>query len=207
MFLFQFVNYYSSCFYIAFFKGKAVGFPGEPVYLLGKYRNEEVPLVHLAHTSLTCSLLSFDSRLVSCCPAVRSWWLSDRVDDSTVYHHGWESHMEQHPRGLATVRSQNLRPIIAYINFLVSYRVTVPPVHRWVKNLIFRYCSNVASEKVIPRWEQDYRLQPVSKLGLFYEYLEMGKRESKSSFPSSATSICWFHTEWLHLTSRAAWIT
>lgn len=45
MFLFQFVNYYSSCFYIAFFKGKAVGFPGDPVYLLGKYRNEEVRLV------------------------------------------------------------------------------------------------------------------------------------------------------------------
>ena len=42
MFLFQFVNYYSSCFYIAFAKGKAVGYPGEPVYLLGKYRNEEV---------------------------------------------------------------------------------------------------------------------------------------------------------------------
>lgn len=121
MFLFQFVNYYSSCFYIAFFKGKAVGFPGEPIYLLGKYRNEEVPLVHLADTSLTYSLLSFDSCLVSCCPAVRSWWLSDRVDDSAGYHHGWESHMEQHPRGLATVRSQNLRPTIAYKNILLSY--------------------------------------------------------------------------------------
>ena len=42
MFLFQFVNYYSSCFYIAFAKGKVVGYPKEPVYLLGKYRNEEV---------------------------------------------------------------------------------------------------------------------------------------------------------------------
>ncbi|MGH0167433.1 UNVERIFIED_CONTAM: hypothetical protein FKN15_065340 [Acipenser sinensis] len=42
MFLFQFVNYYSSCFYIAFFKGKIVGYPGDPVYWLGKYRNEEV---------------------------------------------------------------------------------------------------------------------------------------------------------------------
>lgn len=48
MFLFQFVNYYSSCFYIAFFKGKAVGFPGEPVYILGKYRNEEVPLLPIS---------------------------------------------------------------------------------------------------------------------------------------------------------------
>lgn len=50
MFLFQFVNYYSSCFYIAFAKGKAVGHPGKPVYLLGKYRNEEVLLVHKVFT-------------------------------------------------------------------------------------------------------------------------------------------------------------
>lgn len=44
MFLFQFVNYYSSCFYVAFFKGKFVGFPGEYQYMFGKgsrLRNEE----------------------------------------------------------------------------------------------------------------------------------------------------------------------
>lgn len=58
MFLFQFVNYYSSCFYIAFFKGKAVGYPGEPVYILGKYRNEEVRLLL---SSLTFRLAALDS--------------------------------------------------------------------------------------------------------------------------------------------------
>uniref|UniRef100_A0A672Z5D2 Anoctamin n=1 Tax=Sphaeramia orbicularis TaxID=375764 RepID=A0A672Z5D2_9TELE len=44
MFLFQFVNYYSSCFYLAFFKGKFVGYPGEYSYMFGglsKLRNEE----------------------------------------------------------------------------------------------------------------------------------------------------------------------
>uniref|UniRef100_G3Q4R9 Anoctamin n=1 Tax=Gasterosteus aculeatus aculeatus TaxID=481459 RepID=G3Q4R9_GASAC len=43
----------------------------------------------------------------------------------------------------------------------------------WVKNLILRHCTRGASEAAIPRWEQDYRLQPLPKLGLFYEYLEM----------------------------------
>ncbi|GAB1299770.1 Anoctamin-6 [Apodemus speciosus] len=85
MFLFQFVNYYSSCFYIAFFKGKFVGYPGDPVYWLGKYRNEE----------------------------------------------------------------------------------------KWVMNLIGRYQRVSGSEKITPRWEQDYHLQPMGRLGLFYEYLEM----------------------------------
>lgn len=45
MFLFQFVNYYSSCFYVAFFKGKFVGYPGAYTYMFGNWstlRNEEV---------------------------------------------------------------------------------------------------------------------------------------------------------------------
>uniref|UniRef100_A0A8C4NUS5 Anoctamin n=1 Tax=Dicentrarchus labrax TaxID=13489 RepID=A0A8C4NUS5_DICLA len=57
MFLFQFVNYYSSCFYVAFFKGKFVGHPGKYSYMFGKrskLRNEEVsfssPLLHLTET-------------------------------------------------------------------------------------------------------------------------------------------------------------
>lgn len=68
MFLFQFVNYYSSCFYIAFVKGKAVGYPGKPVYLLGQFRNEEVQLVQLDVTFL--NYVIFDSCFVSYCPAV-----------------------------------------------------------------------------------------------------------------------------------------
>lgn len=51
-----------------------------------------------------------------------------------------------------------------------------------MKNLIFRYCTSATSEKVIPRWEQDYRLQDFAKLGLFYEYLEMGKRGTGPRF-------------------------
>lgn len=44
MFLFQFVNYYSSCFYVAFFKGKFVGYPGAYTYMFNRWRNEEVRL-------------------------------------------------------------------------------------------------------------------------------------------------------------------
>ncbi|XP_056131762.1 anoctamin-6 isoform X2 [Lampris incognitus] len=117
MFLFQFVNYYSSCFYIAFAKGKAVGYPGQPVYLLGKYRNEE------------------------CDPG---GCLIELTTQLTVIMGGkaiWNNIQE----------------------------VLLP----WLKNFIFRYCTRVGSEKVIPRWEQDYQLQPIGKLGLFHEYLEM----------------------------------
>ncbi|KAG8510099.1 Anoctamin-6 [Galemys pyrenaicus] len=117
MFLFQFVNYYSSCFYIAFFKGKFVGYPGEPVYWLGKYRNEE------------------------CDPG---GCLLELTTQLTIIMGGkaiWNNIQE----------------------------VLLP----WIKNLIGRCNSVSSSEKVTPRWEQDYHLQLMGRLGLFYEYLEM----------------------------------
>ncbi|KAM8973260.1 anoctamin-6 [Pelodytes ibericus] len=116
MFLFQFVNYYSSCFYIAFFKGKYVGYPGDPVYWFGRYRNEE------------CDpggcLLELTTQLTIIMGGKAIW--------------------------------NNIQEIL------------LP----WVKNLISR-CRSSGTERVMPRWEQDYHLQPIGKLGLFYEYLEM----------------------------------
>jgi anoctamin-6 len=117
MFLFQFVNYYSSCFYIAFFKGKFVGYPGEPVYWLGKYRNEE------------CDpggcLLELTTQLIIIMGGKAIW--------------------------------NNIQEVL------------LP----WIMNLIGRYQRVSGSENTTPRWEQDYHLQPMGKLGLFYEYLEM----------------------------------
>uniref|UniRef100_A0A8C6KTY7 Anoctamin n=1 Tax=Nothobranchius furzeri TaxID=105023 RepID=A0A8C6KTY7_NOTFU len=117
MFLFQFVNYYSSCFYIAFVKGKAVGHPGAPVYLLGKYRNEE------------CD-----------------------------------------PGGCLIELTTQLSIIMGGKAILNNIQEVLLP---WLKNHMSRLCCGRAAEKVTPRWEQDYKLQAMSKLGLFYEYLEM----------------------------------
>lgn len=117
MFLFQFVNYYSSCFYIAFAKGKAVGYPGRPVYLLGKYRNEE------------CD-----------------------------------------PGGCLIELTTQLSIIMGGKAILNNIQEVLIP---WLKNLYARHFKSKASDKGLPRWEQDYNLQPLSKLGLFYEYLEM----------------------------------
>ena len=42
VFLFQFINFYSSIFYIAFFKGRFVGYPGHYKHIFGNLRNEDV---------------------------------------------------------------------------------------------------------------------------------------------------------------------
>ncbi|KAM6895907.1 anoctamin-6 [Xenentodon cancila] len=117
MFLFQFVNYYSSCFYIAFVKGKAVGYPGGPVYLLNIYRNEE------------CD-----------------------------------------PGGCLIELTTQLSVIMGGKAIWNNIQEVLLP---WLKNLMSRHCTGKTSQKVTPRWEQDYMLQSISKLGLFYEYLEM----------------------------------
>ncbi|XP_004083188.1 anoctamin-6 [Oryzias latipes] len=117
MFLFQFVNYYSSCFYIAFVKGKIVGYPGKPVKLLGEYRSEE------------CD-----------------------------------------PGGCLMELTTQLAIIMGGKAIWNNIQEVLLP---WVKNWLFRRCGSNVTEKVTPRWEQDYQLQAISQLGLFYEYLEM----------------------------------
>ena len=47
VFIFQFINFYSSIIYIAFFKGKFVGYPGHYKHIFGSLRNEEV--IHYRH--------------------------------------------------------------------------------------------------------------------------------------------------------------
>uniref|UniRef100_A0A667ZK72 Anoctamin n=1 Tax=Myripristis murdjan TaxID=586833 RepID=A0A667ZK72_9TELE len=76
MFLFQFVNYYSSCFYVAFFKGKFVGYPGDYAYMFGSHlRNEEVPL-----TTLQFVLHHVKSPVFPSVPSrwLMNWWGSRR---------------------------------------------------------------------------------------------------------------------------------
>lgn len=51
VFVFQFVNFYSSIFYIAFFKGRFVGYPGNYVYVFNM-RNEEVRQCFTKHEKM-----------------------------------------------------------------------------------------------------------------------------------------------------------
>ncbi|XP_059927939.1 anoctamin-5b isoform X2 [Gadus macrocephalus] len=83
MFLFQFVNYYSSCFYVAFFKGKFVGHPGNYTYMFGKasrLRNEECDpggcLIELT-TQLVIVMVGkqlWGNIQEALLPLMRNWW-------------------------------------------------------------------------------------------------------------------------------------
>uniref|UniRef100_A0A672L7C7 Anoctamin n=2 Tax=Sinocyclocheilus grahami TaxID=75366 RepID=A0A672L7C7_SINGR len=83
MFMFQFVNYYSSCFYVAFFKGKFVGYPGNYSYMFGKWsklRNEEcTPGGCLIELTTQLLIVMAGKQMVgnvqeALLPLFRNWW-------------------------------------------------------------------------------------------------------------------------------------
>uniref|UniRef100_A0A8B9KH71 Anoctamin n=1 Tax=Astyanax mexicanus TaxID=7994 RepID=A0A8B9KH71_ASTMX len=83
MFMFQFVNYYSSCFYVAFFKGKFVGYPGKYTYMFGSHlRNEEcAPGGCLIELTTQLVIVMVGKQLVgniqeALLPLLRNWWIS-----------------------------------------------------------------------------------------------------------------------------------
>ena len=68
VFIFQFINFYSSIIYIAFFKGKFVGYPGHYKHIFGTLRNEEVNVNYVRVRS--------DINIICFCFLVREWRLS-----------------------------------------------------------------------------------------------------------------------------------
>ncbi|XP_057692974.1 anoctamin-5 isoform X4 [Corythoichthys intestinalis] len=88
MFLFQFVNYYSSIFYVAFFKGKFIGYPGGYSYMFGqttRLRNEECDpggcLIELT-TQLVIVMTGkqvWGNIQESLVPVLMNWWRGRRA--------------------------------------------------------------------------------------------------------------------------------
>uniref|UniRef100_A0A8C6YJX4 Anoctamin n=1 Tax=Nothoprocta perdicaria TaxID=30464 RepID=A0A8C6YJX4_NOTPE len=87
VFVFQFVNFYSSPFYIAFFKGKFVGYPGNYVNFLG-VRNEECSpggcLIELAQELL---IIMVGKQIINnmqevVIPKLKCWWQKQRFASS-----------------------------------------------------------------------------------------------------------------------------
>ncbi|XP_021023852.2 anoctamin-5 isoform X1 [Mus caroli] len=97
MFLFQFVNYYSSCFYVAFFKGKFVGYPGSYTYMFNIWRSEECGpagcLIELT-TQLTIIMIGkqiFGNIHEAFQPLIFNWWRRRRArTHSEKLYSRWE---------------------------------------------------------------------------------------------------------------------
>ncbi|KAJ4430987.1 hypothetical protein ANN_19580, partial [Periplaneta americana] len=95
VFIFQFVNFYSSIFYIAFFKGRFVGYPGNYTRIL-RLRNEDCSaggcLIELAQQ---LAVIMIGKQIINnaqeiLVPKIKAWWQKKQVKLSKKHKTRWE---------------------------------------------------------------------------------------------------------------------
>lgn len=83
---------------------------------------------------------------------------------------------------LASINSSVQPPLCLSVGELCLSKLSIVPLWspRWLMNWWGSRKARSHPESLYSRWEQDHDLQGFGQLGLFYEYLEMGKKLAHS---------------------------
>merc|ERR1719336_400732 len=87
VFIFQFINFYSSLIYVAFFKGKFTGYPGHYKHIVGNLRNEECGaggcLIELAQQLgvIMVGKQCINNAQEIIIPKVKAWWHQKKLEE------------------------------------------------------------------------------------------------------------------------------
>ncbi|XP_049920904.1 anoctamin-5b isoform X3 [Epinephelus moara] len=151
MFLFQFVNYYSSCFYVAFFKGKFVGHPGKYSYMFSNsttLRNEECdPGGCLIELTTQLVIVMAGKQLCgniqeALLPLMRNWW------NSRKGRHNPENHYSRWEQDHILLNFSQLGLFYEYLEMVVQFGFITLFVASFPLAPLLALCNNILEIRV-----------------------------------------------------------
>ncbi|XP_054270658.1 anoctamin-1 isoform X2 [Macrosteles quadrilineatus] len=176
MYLLQFVNYYASIFYIAFCKGKLVGFPAKYNRLFG-YRQEECgPGGCLLELSIQLAIImvgkqAFNSCLEMVYPIVWKWWNSRHLKQRSAK--GRASQWEKDYK-LVEWGSQALFP--EYLEMVLQYGFVTIFVSAFPLAPLFALLNNILESRLDAKKLVTYHRRPVAQrvrdIGVWFNILD-----------------------------------
>uniref|UniRef100_A0A1B6JRQ4 Anoctamin n=4 Tax=Homalodisca liturata TaxID=320908 RepID=A0A1B6JRQ4_9HEMI len=176
MYLLQFVNYYASIFYIAFCKGKLVGYPAHYNRLFG-YRQEECgPGGCLLELSIQLAIImvgkqAFNSCLEMVFPRVYKWWNSRHLKRrcSRARTSQWEKDYKLMEWG-----SQALFP--EYLEMVLQYGFVTIFVSAFPLAPLFALLNNILESRLDAQKLLTYHRRPVAQrvadIGVWFSILD-----------------------------------
>ncbi|CAK9298486.1 unnamed protein product [Gordionus sp. m RMFG-2023] len=169
MFLFQFVNYYSSLIYIAFFKGRYSGDPAGGGKIFGFKLEPCEPAGCMAELFIQFVVIMIGKQTLNNIqelffPVIMNWWrrrsFLRSLSSPLLKNHNADNHVvnEKGATPISDNRKENQED-----NDSTDIYDNVNATEK-----------NGKSDKDIPQYQDDYNLEDTGPMGLFDEYLEMG---------------------------------
>ncbi|XP_066944766.1 anoctamin-1 isoform X7 [Macrobrachium rosenbergii] len=178
IYLLQFINYYSSIFYIAFFKGKLVGYPGDYNRVFGSRQEECSPGGCLLELSVQLAIIMVGKQMMNTCmemviPLLWKWYNMLTVPETQrEAYNRW-------PRWAKDFRLVNFDPrglFPEYLEMVLQYGFVTVFVSSFPLAPLFAFLNNVFEMRLDAKKLLTHFRRPVSQrvkdIGIWFKILD-----------------------------------
>lgn len=178
IYLLQFINYYSSIFYIAFFKGKMVGYPGDYNRVFGSRQEECSPGGCLLELSVQLAIIMVGKQLMNTCMEMVIPLIWKYINMLTVPEHKREAHTKW-PRWAKDYRLVNFDPrglFPEYLEMVLQYGFVTIFVSSFPLAPLFALLNNVFEMRLDAKKLLTHFRRPISQrvkdIGIWFKILD-----------------------------------